>query len=83
MQAQQEQRAAQQLHGKRSEQEGTRLQAQADEQGRQPRQRPTDRRAMGEEEQRRQQIEKRQAEASQHRQALSFPIRDLFRQGFV
>ncbi len=78
-----EQRTAEQLHGERGEQERPRLQAQADEQRRQPGQRPTDRRAMGEEEQWRQQIKECQPQAGQHRQCLALPLRRLFRQRFA
>ncbi|MNF78037.1 hypothetical protein D3C84_601990 [compost metagenome] len=57
------------------------MQAQTDKQRRQTGQRPTDRRAVGKEEQRRQQIEEGQTEAGQHRQAFALPRQRLLRQG--
>src|SRR3990167_3025508 len=54
-------RTAEQLHGKGAEQEGARLQAQANPQGGQAGQGPTDRRGLGVETQRREQVEKSQA----------------------
>ena len=81
LQPQQEQRTAEQLHSERGEQERARLQPQAYKQGRQTGQRPTDRRALDEEEQRRQQIKERQPQARQYRQPLAFPRRSLLRRG--
>ncbi|MNK83856.1 hypothetical protein D3C87_1036880 [compost metagenome] len=79
----QEQRATQQLHSERGEHEGARWQAQANQQRQHPGQSPTDHRAVAEEKQRRQQIEKRQPEARQDWQTFQLPRPDLFRQGFT
>ncbi|MNY19010.1 hypothetical protein D3C86_1524230 [compost metagenome] len=56
------------------------MQTQADKQRRQPRQRPTDRRTLGEEKQRCQQVQKGQTEAGQHWQPFTLPLRSLSRQ---
>ncbi|MCY1404593.1 hypothetical protein D9M71_198060 [compost metagenome] len=61
----QEQCTTQQLHSERGEHECARWQAQANQQRQRPGQGPTDHRAVAEEKQRRQQIEKRQPEARQ------------------
>ncbi|MNF50006.1 hypothetical protein D3C84_312910 [compost metagenome] len=54
------------------------MQAQANHQAGQASQGPTDRRGLGVETQRREQVEKRQAGAGQHRQAAPLPGRRLF-----
>ncbi|MCY1243729.1 hypothetical protein D9M72_567570 [compost metagenome] len=79
----QEQRATQQLHSERGEHERARLQVQANKQRERPGQGPTDHRAVAEEKQGSQQIEKRQPETSQYRQAFELPWPDLLRQGFT
>ncbi len=83
LQAQQEQRAAKQLHPKCAEQEAARLQAQANKQRCQSSQGPGNGGAVGEEEQRCQQIEETQPQHSQHRQASALPIGAVFRFSLV
>ncbi|MNV04439.1 hypothetical protein D3C71_947340 [compost metagenome] len=73
----QEQRTTQPLHSESCEHKCPRRQAQTDQQRDQPGQCPTDRRAMGEEKQRRQQVKERQTETRQHRQAFALPRRRL------
>ncbi|MNI13849.1 hypothetical protein D3C73_670930 [compost metagenome] len=69
----QEQPTTEQLHGKPAECEGARLQMQPHEYRRRTGQRPGDRGAVYEEEQRRQQIEEGQPQARQHRHCATLP----------